>query len=106
MKNSSHFNWSTVLFTGLLFMGVMISSCAPTTALPENTEQLTQAPEPTEIPTELPEYEDWEETAVKAGNFGRDNFCPVSFSYQSRDLGTLTVAIANNIPENSVDEIT
>jgi len=95
----------SILSIGLIFMGFILSSCVPTTAAPENTDQPTQAPEPTTAPTELPDYADWEETVLEEGNFGRDDFCPVSFSYQSRSIKALTVAIANNISQISVDEI-
>jgi hypothetical protein len=105
MTKRAHLQTHLILAVGLIFVGAIISSCAPTTALPEITDQLTQAPEPTLAPTELPDYAAWEKTVLEEGNYGRDDFCPVSFSYKSRSLGSLTVAIANNISEISVDEI-
>jgi hypothetical protein len=69
-------------------------------------EQPTLTPRPTSTPTQLPDYHEWERSEIGEGKYGRNDFCPVSFSYQYRSLGSLTVAISNNIPEAvEVDEV-
>ncbi|RQV98344.1 hypothetical protein EH221_02065, partial [bacterium] len=83
-----------------------MTSCSSNTPAPGSVEQPTLTSEPTATPTQLPDYEDWEGSDVGEGKYGRDDFCPVSFSYQYRSLRLLTVAISNNIPETvEVDEI-
>jgi len=105
MEKRPHLKTCIVLTLGLLLMGMIISSCSPTNTTPGTIDQPTQALEPTATPAELPDYGDLDETVLGEGNYGRNDFCPVSFSYQSRSLGSLTVAAANNISEISVDEI-
>jgi len=90
----------------LVFLGFWMTSCSPKTPAPASVEQPTLTSEPTSAPTQLPDYEDWERSEIGEGKYGRNDLCPVSFSYQYRSLGSLTVAISNNIPEAvEVDEI-
>jgi len=105
MEKRLYLKTLTLLSLSFIFMGIIISSCMPTTVTPVTIPQATGTLTPRVTPTALLEYEDWESSAVEEGLFARDDFCPISFSYQSRSLGFLTVAIANNISEISVDEI-
>ncbi len=51
-------------------------------------------------------YENWKTSDVMEGKYSRNDFCSVSFSYQYRTLGLLTVAIGNNFSKSvEVDEI-
>ena len=105
MEKSPHLKTFVLLSLGLMFMGMIISSCAPTTSTPDPIPQATETAVPTITPTVLLDYEDWESSAIEEGLFARDDFCPISFSYQSRSIKALTAAIANNISEISIDEI-
>ena len=106
VKKISRFKKGFLFLLILIFLGLGFSSCLPQTSTPEYTEGSTVTPRPTSTPTQLPDYEDWEGLVVKEGKYGRDDFCSVSFSYQYRTLGSLTVAISNTVPDNvKVDKI-
>ena len=83
----------------LILLGVWTTSCSPKTPAPEYIDQPSLTPKPTLTPTQLPDYADWEGSDVEEGKYGRDDFCPVSFSYQYRSVGSLSVAVSNNISE-------
>jgi hypothetical protein len=88
----------------LIFLVVGLSACSSKTLTPVGTDQPTLAPEPTFTPTGMPHNDDWEESLVKEGTYGRNEYCPISFSYQSRSAGLLTVAISDTIPESAVND--
>jgi hypothetical protein len=94
------------VLVALIFIMAGLSACSSTTITPEVTEQPSLTPEPTFTPSEIPQDDDWEESVVEEGTYGRNEYCPISFSYQSRSAGLLTVAISDTIPESaSTDEI-
>jgi hypothetical protein len=102
----SRFDKRFIILLLLIFLGVWGSSCASQTCTPEYIDQPTVTPRPSITPTQMPDYADWEGSNVEEGKFGRNDYCPVSFSYQSRTWGELTVAIGNKVSDSAdADEI-
>jgi len=100
VRNASPIKQCLFTLLILIFFGIGLLSCSSITVHNENTDHLSSAP------TTLPDYDDWEQSALAEGKYARSDFCPTSFSYQYRSLGLLTVAIGNNISEAAeVDEI-
>lgn len=105
-RENSRFKKGLLFSLILILLGLLMASCSSKTPAPESVDQPTLTSEPTATPTQMPDYEDWEGSEVGEGKYGRDDFCPVSFSYQNRSLGSLNVAISNNISETEdPDEI-
>jgi hypothetical protein len=89
-----------------VFLWAVLTSCVPQSATTEIVENPKKTPGPMPTPTATPVLSNWEESIIEEGQYGRTEYCPVSFSYQSRSSGLLTVAVSNNISEIwSVEEV-
>lgn len=92
------FNLHLIFF--IIFFIIGLSSCSPTTTPQEAIVQ------PTLTPPVIIDYRAWEEVVLLEGKHARNEFCSSSFSYKSRTLGLLTVAISNNLDElEDIDDI-